>query len=82
MNVIEKCANAHNKFQENLKGVQACVVEEKVLFQFCMKWLGSTKSIRDEMDSIESQIDKASSAYDLTHDLDGSTRSIIKNLHE
>lgn len=29
MDVMEKCASAHNKFQENLKGLQACVVKEK-----------------------------------------------------
>lgn len=80
MDVTEKCVSAH--FQEKFQGVQACVAEEKALFQFCMKWSGSKKSIRDDIDSIESQIDKASSAYDSTHDLDGSTRETIENLHE
>lgn len=82
LEITKKCALAHKKFQDSLKGAQACMDEAKALFQFCMKWLRATKSIKDEMDSIESQKDKDSSAYDLAQGLDGSIRSMIDDLHE
>lgn len=48
---------------------------------FYLKFPRSTKNINDEMESIESRIDKASKAYDLKNDVDGTTRLAIKNLH-
>lgn len=78
---FNRCANAHNKLQENIKMFKDCVDEVIVLYQFCLKWPYSTKSIKDYTDSIESQITQMVSIYDLLKDKDGSTRAQKKNLH-
>jgi hypothetical protein len=47
-----------------------------------MKWIDSTKSMNDEMESIESQIDNAFGSYDLMNDVDAIKRLVIENIHE
>lgn len=79
---IEKCALAHKNFQENLKDTQGCVDEAKALYQYGMKWPRATQSIRKEMDSIDSQINIASSAYDLELNLTRDKINFIEDLYK
>lgn len=66
---------------ELLKDVEGCVDEAKALYQYRMKCPKATQSIRKEIDSIQSQINISSSAYDPKADLTREIRSIIEDMH-
>lgn len=44
--VSNTCSDTHGKLQGNLKEVQKCLEEAKVVFQFCLKWTISTRRIK------------------------------------
>lgn len=73
MDIIEKCASTHTKVEELLKEVVVYKDDAKTLFLYCMKWPNVTQGIKDEMESIESQIANASKAYDPALEKDDKT---------
>lgn len=79
--IFDKCSIAHAKLQGNLEDVKKCLDEAKQLFQFYLKCSISTRIIKDQIDSIESQIAQALGVYDPVSDVDRATRVVIENLH-
>lgn len=82
LEINEKCAIAHKYFFESLKDAKGCVYEAKALYRYGMNQLRATQCIRQDMDSIESQIDDASSAYDMELNLIDVTRNTIEDLYK
>lgn len=73
----DKCALAHTNVEKNMKSVKICETEANVVFAFCLKWPDATQSIKNVMDSIESQLTTVCGTYKTSKDRDKSTWNAI-----
>lgn len=79
--LVNKCANVHTQLLKNIRFFKKSVNHIVEVYKFCHQWLKSTKEIKNQIHTLETQILQLSDVVDLKKDGDGNGRLQIENLY-